>query len=196
MLQRFLGASSFVCVSTILFSAALLFADTALTRLDGQPKFSEGQAMGYFVWRDGDTWKLRWTTFGAQHRFSGTIRAEGGALQSLKRIDVDTERKVIAPGRPPRIVRGPRGRVVGRVGGRAPVVASREEDRIEQETEQLIRFVTRTDDDLDGLNFKVTQTTELLRFVLEIDGVPRPAEVEVGKDNFKPNENPLVVRLR
>jgi hypothetical protein len=135
-------------------------------------------------------------TFGAEHRFSGSIRVEGGAIQSLKRIDVDTERKVIVPGLAPRIARGPRGRVLGPVGGRAPVVASREEDRIEQETERLIRFITRTDDDLDGLDFKVTETTGLLRFVLEIDGVPRPAEVEVGRDNFKPNENPLVVRLR
>jgi hypothetical protein len=196
MLRRLFGAWAFVCISTILFTVSLLFADTAPTRLGGRPKFSEGKALGYFVWKDGDTWKLRWMTFGAEHRFSGSIRVEGGAIQSLKRIDVDTERKVIRPGRAPRIVRGPRGRVLGRVGGRAPVVASREEDRIEQETEQLIRFITRTDDDLDGLDFKVTETTGLLRFVLEIDGVPRPPEVEVGRDNFRPNENPLVVRLR
>src|SRR6185295_10057282 len=106
------------------------------------------------------------------------------------------ERKVIAPGRPPRVVRGPRGRVRGVAGGRAPVVASREEDKIEQETERLIRFVTRTDDDIDGFDVKVTDSTEVIRFVLEIDGQPRPAEVEVGRENFKPNENPLVVRLR
>jgi hypothetical protein len=76
------------------------------------------------------------------------------------------------------------------------VVASREEDRIEQETERLIRFVTRTDDDVDGLDFRVTNDTEVIRFLLEIDGVPRPAEIEVGRDNFTPNEDPLVVRLR
>jgi hypothetical protein len=29
-----------------------------------------------------------------------------------------------------------------------------------------------------------------------LDGKPRPLEVEVGKENFKPNEYPLVVRLR
>lgn len=196
MLQRFLGGSAVVSFSTILFAASLLVADTVLTRLDGQPKFSGGKALGYFLWKDRDTWKLRWMTFGAEHRFSGRIRVEDGEIQSLKPIDVDTERKVIAPGRAPRIVRGPGGRVRGRVGGRAPVVASREEDRIEQETEQLIRFVTRTDDDVDGLDFKVTEASRLLEFVLEIDGVPRPAEVEVGRDNFKPNENPLVVRLR
>lgn len=196
MTRRLLVALISVCASTILFETPQVLADAALARFDGQPTFSDGKALGYFVWKDGDTWKLRWTTFGAEHRFSGRISAEGGDIKSLKRIDVDTERKVIAPGRAPRVVRGPRGRVRARVGGRAPVVASREEDKIEQETEHVIRFVTRTDDDVDGLEFKVTGTTQLLRFVLEIDGVPRPAEVEVGRDNFKPNEIPLVVRLR
>jgi hypothetical protein len=185
-----------VCAGMVLMAASSVIADTAAVRLNGQPKFSEGKALGYFVWKDGDTWKLRWMTFGAEHRFSGNIRVEGGTIESLKRVDVDTERRVIAPGRGPRVVRGPRGRVVRTAPGRPAVVASREEDRIEQETERLIRFVTRTDDDVDGLDFRVTDGTELLRFVLEIDGVPRPAEIEVGRDNFKPNEDPLVVRLR
>jgi hypothetical protein len=179
-----------------MLAGSILFADISNPRLDGQPKFSDGKAFGYFLWRDRDTWKLRWMTFGAEHRFSGRVTVEGGAIQSLKRIDVDTERRVLVPGRPGRVVRGPRGRVVGRAGGRAPVVASREEDRIEQETEEVIQFVTRTDDDVDGLDFKVTPSSRLLRFVLEIDGARRPAEIEVGRENFKPNEDPLVVRLQ
>ena len=117
-----------MCVAAgVMFAASVLFADTPLARLEGQPKFSGGRALGYFVWKDGDTWKLRWMTFGSEHRFSGRIHVEGATVQSLKRIDVDTERKIIAPGRPGRLVRGPRGRVVGRTGGRAPVVASRDE---------------------------------------------------------------------
>ena len=80
--------------------------------------------------------------------------------------------------------------------GRGAVVAKREEDHIEQETEHLIRFVTRTDDDVDGVDFKVSERPEIIRFVLEIDGRPRPAEIEVGRVNFVPNQNPLVVRLR
>jgi hypothetical protein len=182
--------------TTFLAEAPPVLADVAAARFIGEPKFDEGKALGYFIWRDGATWKLRWMTFGAEHRFSGRVTVEGGTITSFKRIDVDVERKVIAPGRAPTIVRGPRGRVVGRSGGRPPVVASRDEDTIEQETEHLIRFNTRTDRDLDGLNFEVTGTTEVLRFVLEIDGVARPAEVEVGRENFKPNEAPLIVRMR
>ena len=173
-----------------------VIAQTDVAKMTGKPTFSDGKALGYFVWRDGNTWKLRWTTFGAAHRFSGRVVVAGGQVESLKRIDVDEERKVIAPGRAPRVVRGPRGRVRGVSGGRPAVVASREEDHIEQDDERTIRFNTRTDDDIDGFDFKVTAAAEQIRFFLMIDGEPRPREVEVGRENFKPNADPLVVRLR
>jgi hypothetical protein len=195
MTRRLAATLALVFVGSVL-SSWTLRAETAPERFDGRPKFKEGKALGYFIWRDGDTWKLRWTTFGAVHRFSGRIIVEGGQFTSMKRIDVDTERKVIRPGHAPHVVRGPRGRVRGVAPGRGAVVATREEDHIEQETEHLIRFVTRTDDDVDGVDFKVSERPEIIRFVLEIDGRPRPAEIEVGRVNFVPNQNPLVVRLR
>ena len=183
-------------VAMVLVATAMIHAAVPVARLDGRPTFSEGEALGYFVWREGDTYKVRWTTFGAAHRFSGRVALEGGDVDSLKRIDVDTERRVLAPGRPARVVRGPAGRVRGVRGGRAPVVASRDEDRIEQENERLIRFNTRTDDDIDGFDFKVKDGVTAIRLFLEIDGEPRPAEVEVGRANAKPNEQPLVVVVR
>jgi hypothetical protein len=184
-----------VTVIALASMTSTLKADVLVARVQGEPKFSEGKALGYFVWKDGDTWKLRWMTFGAEHRFTGRIVVDGGEIKSMKRIDVDTERKVVAPGRPGRVVRGARGNVVGRTRGRGAVVASKEEDKIEQETEQVIRFSTATDDDVDGVNFELKGNPRLVRFVLEIDGKPRPEEVEVGRTNFKPNEHPLVVRM-
>jgi hypothetical protein len=181
-------------VSAALFSV-VLFAQTNQERFTGKPEFSSGDALGYFVWRDDATWKLRWTTFGNAHRFTGRIVVEGGELRDFKRVDVDEERRVLAPGRPARVVRGPRGRAVGVRPGRGAVVATRVEDRIVQETERLIVFNTETDDDLDGLDFKVTPATTMIRLNLEIDGRARPEEVEVGRGNFKPNENPLVIRF-
>ncbi|HTG88694.1 MAG TPA: hypothetical protein VL914_00820 [Vicinamibacterales bacterium] len=195
MVPRLGGVCGRVMVITMLCSA-LVGAETTVAQVQGQPKFSDGKALGYFVWKDGDTWKVRWMTFGSVHRFSGRIQVEGGEIRSLKRVDVDTERKIMAPGRPGHVVLGPRGRVIGRTGGRPAIVASREEDKIEQETEHLIRFLTRTTNDVDGLDFKVTDSSERLRFALQIDDKPRPEEVEVGKNNVKPNEHPLVVRLR
>lgn len=180
----------------IMVAAASLLGRASVDRFDGRPEFKEGKALGYFVWRDGDTWKVRWTTFGAEHRFSGRVEVQGGKLTALKRIDVDEERRVIAPGAPGRVVRGPRGRVRAVRPGRAPVVASRDEDHIEQETAHLIRYVTRTDDDIDGFDFKVSDDTVVLRLLLEMDGRPIPSEVEVGRHNFMPHETPLIIALK
>ena len=182
-------------LSTILLAAPAA-AQTPATHFDGRPEFKEGKALGYFIWRDGDTWKVRWTTFGAEHRFSGRVVVEGGQVASFKRIDVDEERKVIRPGSAQRVVRGPAGRVRGVRPGRTAVVAERTEDRIEQEDEHTLQWMTRTDDDIDGIDFKVTDPTVVIRFNLLIDGEPKPAEVEVGKENFKPNENPVRARLK
>ena len=191
-----LRSAALALVVVLLGTVVSLGAETARDRFTGRPKFDEGKALGYFVWRDGETWKVRWTTFGAERRFSGRVMVEGAQFASLKRIDVDSERRVLVPGRPARVVRGPRGRVRGVAPGRAPVVAERAEDLIRQENEHLVRFLTRTNDDIDGFDFKLNDETGVLRFVLEIDGVTRPAEIEVGKDNFKPMEDPVIVRLR
>lgn len=162
---------------------------------NGRPTFKEGRDFGYYVWREGDTWHVRWTTLGAMRRFSGTVTADGGDLESLKRIDVETERRVIRPGRPPRVVVGPRGRA--RVaGGRPPLVATTEQDRIEKDGDDKIRFNARTDDDIDGFDFKVDDEVVRLRFALRIDGNSRPLDVEVGTGNRHPSGNPFVVSVK
>jgi hypothetical protein len=115
-----------------------LQAATTAAQFDGRPQFKEGKAFGYFIWREGDTWKVRWTTFGAD----------------------------------------------------------REEDHINQESEHEIRFAARTDDDLDGFDFKVGQRTDRIRFRLQIDGRTRAEEIEIGARNSHPDEDPLVAILR
>lgn len=183
-------------IAIVAVSVPLSAVDVPAARFAGKPKFDDGKALGYFIWVDGNTWKVRWTTFGAEHRFTGRVVLEDGEFQKFKRVDPDVERKVLAPGRPARVVRGPRGRAVGVTGGRPAVVATKEEDIVLQETERLIRFSTRTNDDLDGLDFEVTRAVTAIRFLLQIEGKPVPQEVEVGRDNFKPKEMPLVVRIR
>lgn len=176
--------------------ALSLDAATLAARFDGKPQFKEGKAFGYFVWREGTTWKVRWTTFGAQKRFSGAVIVEGGLLQSFKRIDVDEERRIIRPGHGPSVVRGPRGAIRRVTPGRGPVVAEREEDHINQENEHEIRFSARTDDDIDGFDFKVGDRTDRIRFRLEIDGRMLADEIEIGARNIHPDEDPLVAVLR
>ena len=171
-------------------------AQTPAEQFDGKPEFKEGKALGYFIWRDGDTWKIRWMTFGAQHRMNGRVVVEGGEIKSFKRIDVDKEREVIRPGHAGTVVRGPRGRVRGVTPGVAPVVREKELDKIEQESETIVRWMTNTNDDLDGVDVKVTESATGLMFNLQIEGKPVPNEVEVGKTNFKPGVLPLRVRLK
>ncbi len=183
-------------IALLVGGSLTLQAATVAERFDGKPAFKEGKAFGYFIWRDGDTWKVRWTTFGAEKRFTGSVLVEGGELKAFKRIDVDEERKVIRPGRPTRVVRGPRGRVRAVEPGRGPVVAERTEDHMNQENEHEIRFNARTDDDIDGFDFKVGERTDRIRFRLEIDGRMRPEEIEIGSRNVHPDADPLVAILR
>ena len=162
---------------------------------DGKPTFAEGTAFGYFIWREGDTWHVRWTTKGLMRQFSGTVVAEGGKLKSFKRIDVESERRVLYPGRAPHVVYGPRGRAHVR-GGRPPVVAERTQDKIEKDGDHKIVFLARTNDDIDGFDFKVDEKATSLTFILEINGMKRPQLVEVGKNNQKVESLPLMVRLK
>jgi hypothetical protein len=162
---------------------------------DGRPAFREGRDFGYYVWRDGRTWHVRWTTRGVQHRFTGHVVAEGGRIDDLKRVDVEVERRVVRPGRAPHVVRDPRGRAHV-APGRGPVTATKVEDRVDMDDHKRIDFSARTDDDIDGFDFEAKDGVDALRFTLEIDGHSRVADVEVGSGNAHPAGNPFVVRLR
>jgi hypothetical protein len=180
-------------VAGLVWTGPVMAADAE--RFDGRPAFTEGSDRGYFVWRDGDTWHVRWTTQGAMRRFTGSVTAEGGELKSLKRIDVEEERRVVAPGRPGHLWRGPHGRL--HVGpGHAPVVAERKQDKIEKDGDARIFWISRTDADLDGFDFKVDRDVTRLRFALEVDGESRAAQVELGRANAHPERNPFGVDLR
>lgn len=163
---------------------------------DGKPDFSKGDEISYYVWRDGDEWHVRWTTNGTAHRFNGSVLSEGGELKSLKRIDVESESKVVRSGRAPHVVRGPRGRVIGVGGGRAPVVVNREQDKIEKDGDQRIHFLSLNDGDIDGFDFKVDKNVTSLKFAFEIDGKTAPRKVEVGKSNSKVSGVPFTVSLK
>ena len=162
---------------------------------DGKPAFAEGTDLAYYIWRDGNSWHVRWTTRGAARRFTGSVNSDGGKLKSLKRIDVEKETQVLYPGRPAHVWVGPRGRAhVG--GGRAPVTVTREQDHMEMDGDNTILFNALTTADIDGFDFKVEEKVESLRFTLNINGAPRPQLVEIGKDNQKPGSLPLRVSLR
>ena len=92
-------------------------------------------------------------------------------------------------------MRGPRGRVVGVRGGRAPGVVTKEQDHIDMDGHQRI-VAARTDDDIDGFDFGVDDRVTELPFVLNVNGNPHPAIVEFGQNNQKARGLPLVIRIR
>lgn len=178
-------------------SGVSLRAEMPLARLQGQPRFTEGRAFGYFVWKDGNTWKVRWTTLGAEHRFSGLVTLDSGQITSLEPVDADMAlgRQRPRAGRQPRLARGARGRNRDRR-GRAANLRDEPEDRIVQDDERRLHFDTVTDDDMDGFDFTVNDRVTRLRFRLEVDGRRRPEDVELGAGNLHPDADPLVVVLR
>jgi hypothetical protein len=182
----------------LLIVAMLIKSSVAVAQADtynGQPTFSEGTDLGYYIWRDGDRWHVRWTTKGAMRVFTGTVTSDVGELHKLKKIDVEAEYRVLYPGRAPHVFVGRRGRVFSGP-GRAPVVASHEQDKIEKSNDQTITFNARTNDDIDGFDFTVDEKTNELRFSLHIAGNTVPNLIEVGKNNVHPRRDPLVVRLK
>ena len=189
-----LSRKLWICL-TVVFVFALASSVSGQTAVfEGRPTFAEGSDLGYYLWRDGDTWHVRWTTRGAMRNFTGAVESSGGKLKSLKRIDVESERKVLYPGRAPNVWVGPRGRVHAR-GGRAPVVEERKQDRIEKDGDYRIVFAAKTNNDIDGFDFKPEAQVTSLRFVLEIDGRRMPRLVEIGRNNVKVQKLPLDVRL-
>lgn len=180
-----------------LFSSVLLapLAATDPAMFDGRPTFTEGDALAYYIWRDGETWHFRWTTLGNVRTFSGSVDSDGGHLKSLKRIDVESETKVLYPGRAPRVVVGPHGRVFGRRGA-PPVVQTKTQDHIDMDGDTRILFNTKTTNDIDGFDFKVAKEVTSLRITLRVDGKMTPNIVQVGKDNQKPHDMPIVVTLK
>jgi hypothetical protein len=59
-----------------------------------------------------------------------------------------------------------------------------------------IVFNTKTNDDIDGFDFKVEKSVTTLRMSLHVDGKATPNIIQAGKDNQKPHELPLVIELK
>ncbi|MEO8193764.1 MAG: hypothetical protein ABI681_07925 [Gemmatimonadales bacterium] len=69
------------------------------------------------------------------------------------------------------------------------------QDKIGMQGDNTILFNTRTNDDIDGFDFKVDDV-RVLKITLQVDGRPMPAIVRVGKDSQHPGALPLVITLR
>jgi hypothetical protein len=187
-------ASALIAVALFLAMPSVVHAQAAM--YEGRPTFAEGNDLGYYIWKDSNHWHVRWTTRGATRRFTGSVASDVGELKKLKRIDVESETRVLYPGRPAHVVVGPRGRVRGVAPGRAPVVVSKDQDKIEMDGDHRIVFNALTTGDIDGFDFNTEDETKELRFTMQVNGQPMPAIIQVGKDNIRPRRLPLIVTLK
>lgn len=44
---------------------------------DGRPIYPAGQKLGYFLWKENQTWFLRWSSDQTTHKFSGSLKSDG-----------------------------------------------------------------------------------------------------------------------
>lgn len=85
--------------AAILAALLAMSASTILAKEDwqGRPEFAPGAANGYFVWKDGDGWHVRWTNKGEKKfRYEGTITTSGSfsRFEAVEKDRKDTIRKV------------------------------------------------------------------------------------------------------
>ena len=165
-----------------------------LEEFDGKPEFTEGLELGYYVWRDGDTWHIRWTTTGTKRHFTGLVLAEGGNLKSIKRVDLESDTLVVRR-RAPRTTIDRRGHPHTSAGGEPVVTRRRSQDKVEKDGNQRIRFDAHNDGDIDGFDFRVEKNVTALRFTMEINGKDAHKHVKVGKNNSKMLETPFTIKL-
>jgi len=65
------------------------FPNVAGAPFTGQPTYTDGKELGYFIWKDAkNTWHIKWSHDGKNHRFSGNIIPIGGG--QLKSWDTNT----------------------------------------------------------------------------------------------------------
>jgi len=57
---------------------------------NGQPSYmGVGSTHRFIIWRDGNSWKIRTTTAGLEHRFEGRIIANGGTINSVSQTGLE-----------------------------------------------------------------------------------------------------------
>lgn len=169
---------------------SLAHAQTPVS-LAGRPTFSQNDVPAYYIWRDGDHWHVRWSSFSWARNFAGSILADSSSLTNLRKVDPFSELGVMYPMRQKLL------RVVldkDHPAGFGPVESSNRDIRMKGK--QTIRFSSRTEDSVDGFDFTTEDGVQTLTFDLKIEGKPAVGIVYVGSGNSTPDSLPLVVSLK
>lgn len=118
---------------------------------------------GYYLWVDKDGWHLRTTSKDAAHRFAGEITVEGGTFTDLKNANADSRRR--------------------KQGGDG-------DSGVISKDKLKITFGMRTNADMDGFDFKVSDDATKLKLDLKIDNDPaNQKRIFIGAKSQNPENN-------
>ncbi len=55
---------------------------------DGRPIYPAGKKLGYFLWKDNNTWYLRWSSDQTTHKFTGSLKSDGN-INIINRYNIE-----------------------------------------------------------------------------------------------------------
>lgn len=54
----------------------------------GMPIYHAGKKLGYFLWKEGDVWKLRWSSDQTERKFKGSLKSDGN-IEIFKKYNIE-----------------------------------------------------------------------------------------------------------
>jgi hypothetical protein len=141
-----------------------------------------GNAMGYFIWQDGDRWYVESTTNGKVQNFSGVIETNGkfSDIQAVKTKRDDRDGQSFLE------------RIADLLGRNR----DRNNDRFTIDSNnKRINFSFKTVDEADGLAFTLREGA-FIKFTLDVDGILMDSSrIYLGKQNRNPTDNPFRIAI-
>ena len=130
----------------------------------GEPKgFKPGDVDRYAVWHDKKGWHLRTTTAKVKHHFQGSITVDGGTIEAAHSLRLEKEGKLA------------------------------DHWRLDMPGRQKLAFDFKTDEGVDGIDFKVSASAKTIHFNLLIDGKHQAKKILIGQDNDHPAQDPFTL---
>ena len=175
--------------------ASIVLFGTSSDMYDGRPTIDRSHPTGYYLWRGGDQWHLRWVAIDHGRVFKGSVTAEGGGFGSMRQIDPSAEGRSYLSWVTHMTV------TVGRANGSrisqaGPPPQSNDRTSIQRNGVAQIIFDSRINDNISGFDFSADDSVAVLRFDLQVDGKARLEMLRIGRDNQAATEFPLVVNLK
>lgn len=141
----------------------------ALLRVDPVGKPKSMNKPGMYVWWEGGRWHVRTHgESGTLYQFNGTVRAQGGRVESLQSADENEKTKK-------------------KKHGKVQDMGTLNSDKT------AISFAMQTRGAHDGFSFRVSEETQRVVFNVQVNRSPRPEMISVGPKGESPTEGTFML---